>query len=611
MLVRRALRTIAALALALIGVLVPTAAQAVTPSATAPVAQASAPRGVDDFSYSSWDARYDLSLDRDGRSRLHVVETLVAAFPDIDQNRGIVRGLATTYQNASLHTRVLSVTDGQGNDVPYDTETDDGVLYVLTGDHRYVHGPTTYAIEYEMRDVILAADNGVDEFYWDLLPLDSTQPIDAFRAEISLSPALAQHLTGNSRCYSGFEGATTECPITGPAEHDGSVLFEVSSGPREAGSGVTVAIGLEPGTATQPATRLPNAATDVVPGFAALGALLTTIAGSIAVGVFSRRRRRATGVIIAQFDVPDDMPPLLAATIIPRAENDIPAEIVHLAVRGALRIEEGVSKKRPRLRRTADGAAPDALDVAAMDALFRDDDVATLPKADEAFANRMRVLQGTARTEAQHRGLTTRERSGIAVTLQLISLGLITIGAILSIGGVISGRLTAIPALVILAILGMFVLFLGIRPLRKHTVLTPAGAVQLEYLQGVREFIRVAEADRLRMLQSYAGAERRADGDIDVIVLYERLLPYAMLFGLEKQWGKVLENAYSAAQRGPAWMADSSSAAFRTNLIAFTSTSNSASSYTAPSVASSSSGGGSSGGGFSGGGGGGGFSGGR
>ena len=38
-------------------------------------------------------------------------------------------------------------------------------------------------------------------------------------------------------------------------------------------------------------------------------------------------------------------------------------------------------------------------------------------------------------------------------------------------------------------------------------------------LAGVREFIRVAEEDRLRMLQSYSGAERRQDGSVNVVVL--------------------------------------------------------------------------------------------
>lgn len=133
-------------------------------------ARASVSADVDDFSYASWDATYTVGVDDEGRATMHVTEELVARFPDFDQNRGIVRGLATSYENAGIDTRILSVTDETGADVPYETDTDDGVLYVLTGDDDYVQGLQTYVIEYEMRDVVLAAETGVDEFYWDLLP---------------------------------------------------------------------------------------------------------------------------------------------------------------------------------------------------------------------------------------------------------------------------------------------------------------------------------------------------------------------------------------------------------------------------------------------------------
>src|SRR5690606_39497670 len=88
----------------------------------------------------------------------------------------------------------------------------------------------------------------------------------------------------------------------------------------------------------------------------------------------------------------------------------------------------------------------------------------------------------------------------------------------------------------------------------KHTVLTPSGAERYEHLLGGKEFIRVAEADRLKMLQSYQGAERRSDGTIDVVHLYEKLLPYAMLLGQEKSWTRVLEATYSNSGTGPGWM---------------------------------------------------------
>lgn len=569
---------------------------------------------VDDFSYASWNATYTVGVDDEGRATMHVTEELVADFPDFDQNRGIVRGLATSYENAGIDTRILSVTDDQGADVPYETETDDGVLYVLTGDDEYVQGPTTYVIEYEMRDVVLAADSGVDEFYWDLLPLDSTQAIDAFRADIVFDDTLTAALTGATTCYEGFAGSSETCTIEGPTDASGGARFHVESGERAAGDGVTVAIGFEPGTVTQPPARLPNPVTDVGPVFTAVGAAGLSVAGWLAVGTLKKRRRTATGIVVAQYDVPDEMPPVLAAAILPSAKAVIPAEIVHLAVRGVVRIEEGAAPERPRLRRLPDGVPPDQLDADAIENLFLgtgDTGVVDIPAASETFAARMGVVQALGKKQAETRGLTTRERARGAVILQWIAISVAAIGLAVSIWAVATGRVGAIPALVAAAFGAFLVLVASLYSFSKHVVLTPEGARQYEYLQGAREFIRVAEADRLRMLQSYSGAERRQDGSANVIVLYERLLPYAMLFGMEAEWGRVLEHVYTSEQRGPGWIGDGRSPYLSASLAAFAVSTASASSYTAPSTSSSSSFGGSSGGGFSGGGGGGGFSGGR
>lgn len=573
---------------------------------------------VDDFSYASWDATYDLSL-VDGRARLHVTETLVARFPEFDQNRGIVRGLATSYENARIDTRVLSVTDGEGRDVPFETDDEDGLLLVLTGDDQYARGLTTYVIEYEMSDVVLAtsprdsATPAVDEFYWNLLPLDSTQPIERFDAEVHVDAALAARLTGSTRCYQGPAGSTTACTLDGPDPTGDGATFRTSAADLAAGDGVTVAIGFEAGTVQQPPARTPDPVADVGPLIAAIGAVGVAVAGWLAVAGFTRRRRRATGIVVAQYDVPDTLPPLVAAAVIPKAQDVIPAEIVHLAVRGALRIEEGDSPEQPRLRRLPAGSAPDELDAAALDALFHGADaegVVDLPTASESFAARMSALTTAGSTAAATRGLTERARSRGAVVVQWCAIAIALAGLGVGIWAVASGRLAAIPALVAAAFAVVLVGIAAFYSFSKHTVLTPEGARTLEYLQGVREFIRVAEEDRLRMLQSYTGAERREVDGAEVIHVYERLLPYAMLFGMEDEWGEVLERAYTREQRGAAWIGDPTSLALRVQLAAFMSSSQSAATYTAPTTGSSSSGG-SFGGGFSGGGGGGGFSGGR
>ena len=58
--------------------------------------------------------------DTDGTARLHVVETLVAEFPQSDQNRGIVRDIPTDLDRVDVGVDVLSVTDGDGEPVPYE-----------------------------------------------------------------------------------------------------------------------------------------------------------------------------------------------------------------------------------------------------------------------------------------------------------------------------------------------------------------------------------------------------------------------------------------------------------------------------------------------------------
>lgn len=591
-----------------------TAAAALMFTASGAVASAAdSPTGVDDFDFSSWDAKYEVGIDDDGRATLRVEETRVAEFPEFDQNRGIVAGYPDSYRGAGLDTTIISVRDENGDDVPYEIEEDDAMVLVLTGDDDYVHGSTTYVIEYEMRDVILAAEGTkVDEFYWDLLPLDGTQGIGVFQAEISFDDSLAAHLTGDSSCYQGRQGATDTCDLVRDAG-----TFTIATKDLPAGEGVTVAIALEPGTVTQPSARRANAATDVLPYAVGGAAVLLSVGGWFATSAMIRSRRRGTGIVVAQYDVPDSMPPLLASAIVPKTKNSLTAQIVHLAVRGFLRLEdlpEEATKKtrRPRLRRL-DGPIPDPLDEQTLKALFintETDIVMEMPKNSAAFATSMGGLLKAAPKEAEERGLTARERSRSAQVVQIVSLVALAVMIGLLGWGLFTGRASAGPVFLATLLCAVLVIISSIVAFKKHTVLTPEGALQLEYLQGVREFIRVAEADRLRMLQSYSGAERRSDGAVDVIHVYERLLPYAILFGQEKEWGEVLEVTYAREQQSPGWI-DGSAAGIAIRMNAFSAATRSSSSYVAPSTGSSSSFGGSSGGGFSGGGGGGGFSGGR
>ncbi|WP_336646553.1 DUF2207 domain-containing protein [Microbacterium sp. USHLN186] len=576
-------------------------------AALVPAAPASA--DVDDFSYSSWSSQYEVSLDAEGRAVARITETLVAEFPEQDQNKGIIRGYPQRYLGAGLDIRIVSVTDDAGRPVPFEVDTEDDMVLVLTGTDEYVHGRTTYVIESTMRDfMVRGTDTGRDEFYWNLLPLDSTQDIARFDAEITFAPDLAAQLTGDVACYQGTTGQKSTCRVEGPSSSAEGTSFRIESGERPAGDGVTVAIGFTPGAVTQPAARRPDPVADFAAPISA-GAALAAAAGVwVALAVLRRRRRTATGIIVAQFDVPEELSPLVAAPLIARSQDPIPAQIVHLAVQGALRLEEEEGGDRPVLRLRARDAVRHRLDRATLDALFPGDRVVRrIPKRSTRFAKRMRGLATKGAAQARRNGWLTKERSRAAMVFSWVSIALLAITVVLVVLAALKDR-DLLPLSVFAAIVAAVgVGVSAISAFSRHIVPTRAGAERIEYLRGVHEFIRVAETDRLRMLQSYTGAERRADGSVDVVHLYEKLLPYAMLLGEERSWSRVLETRYAETADGPGWMDVAAGVAISSRLSSYSSSMHSAVSYTP----SSSSSGGSTGGGFSGGGGGGGFSGGR
>lgn len=571
--------------------------------------------GVDDFVYEAWHVAAEVSTDSNGRAVARITETISPRFPDTDQNRGMVRGIPTDYQGVGTDPREFSVTDANGAAVPFDIEDEGGFRVVLVGDNNYVHGLQQYVISYTLSDVVLLRDDGkADEFYWDLLDFEHQQPVANFSADIVFSPELRPTLDGNMRCYFGEAKSDAECQIAGAGSAENPIA--VSGLSLAAQEGVTVAVGMAPGSVVQPPQRLPNFALDGLPMIIGGLGLAAGVTGSVFVSRFRSARRTSRGTIVAQYDVPGHLPPLIAAPIVGEpTRTPAAAQIIHLAVRGVTRLEEETSatkrKKKPaQLVRVMDPSrAEDPLDLLTLEALApgaEPGSAVKLPKKSTKFAEKMASLVAAGSEAATERGYLERAVAPRARGLGFAALAISVLLLGLGVAG-LALRGSPLPLLFIVA--GVVTGILAVYALMKHRVHTPLGAETREYLEGVRTFIQVAEADRLVMLQSYSGAERREEGDLAVIHLYEQLLPYAMLFNLEKEWGKVLEARYSAEPGYvPYWypgVAAHGFAGLSDTLTRYTDSISSSVTYT------SSSSGGSSGGGFAGGGGGGGFSGGR
>lgn len=212
-------------------------------------------------------------------------------------------------------------------------------------------------------------------------------------------------------------------------------------------------------------------------------------------------------------------------------------------------------------------------------------------------------LRGEVRAELVKAGLARKAPGGpiaVIAALFVLSLGLFVLHAVVIENEVLMTVLLAVGINVLVWLLiGLAAALVALRPL------TYEGALLRDHLMGLREYIRLAEADRIRMLQSASGAEV---GEDRIVQVYERLLPYAVIFGFEREWQSELARYYQEST--PDWVGGSSStfthalplAAFATTVASSPRTSTT----TSGSGSSFSSFGGSSGGGFSGGGGGGG-----
>ena len=79
-------------------------------------------------------------------------------------------------------------------------------------------------------------------------------------------------------------------------------------------------------------------------------------------------------------------------------------------------------------------------------------------------------------------------------------------------------------------------------PWRKQPIEpTAKGEPIVDHLWGIHDYVQLAEQERFRVLQSPDGAVPDA---MQRLVLNEKLLPYAVLFNLEKQWMQQLDLQY-------------------------------------------------------------------
>jgi uncharacterized membrane protein YgcG len=590
-------------------------------------AAAPAHAGVEDFAFESLDVQYFLDRDDAGHSTLRTVETFVAVFPDVDQNRGLVRRIPITYggtdafdpRRVDTQLHIVSVTDGDGEEVYWETfDAGPGIYGMYLDDDTYKHGRHTYVIEYTQRDVTRAFENtGADEFYWDVNGTDWPQAFGTVSATIHLGAGLASALTGRAACYRGEYASDTPCPI----EVAGNA---VSLSENEVGGyqNVTFSIGFDRGTFTPGETVEQHPIVRLLP-WALLGVLAALVVAIVVLRRTLWRHAPGTGIVVAQYEGPEAIGVMPAAAFLGKPARGLPAQFVELAVRGIARLVEDPdqpSHRRYRLELLDRGKANERDDALALRKLFTKGsahETLFLDRNSRTLGDRIASLLAQASAVPRARGLVAKGTSPLTKVLRWAAFACFAAGWFIVFWAANAGVGNGVLTLQLVAIILGSVVVIGYGGVPERR--TRLGSEVLEHLQGLREYLTLAEADRLRVLQSPQGAQRtrvNPDDSAAVVKLYEKLLPWEMVWGLEREWNEVLGAQYAQTALEPTSNLQFSSGFSGLNHFATSVRSTSfARTVTTRSYSSSGGGssfsGGSSGGGFSGGGGGGGGGGGR
>ncbi|GAA1916884.1 hypothetical protein GCM10009775_06670 [Microbacterium aoyamense] len=569
---------------------------------------ASVSTNLDDFSFESLDVEYSLSRAEDGTSRATVVETYVAVFPEYDQNRGMRRIVPETYNEPAsgadwpTHPTLVSITDEAGHPRASETESEDGWYSMTSRADDYVHGRQTYVFTYTLENVTSRTDVGVDEFYWDVNGNDWAQFFGRITARVTMDAELAAALNGDAACYVGYQGSTDLCE----AMLDAGVATATATD-LQPHQGLTIAVGFEQGTFTPFDGSYFASPWGWLQGIAGLG-VLAALVGAISTRVRRLSDEPGRPTIIAEYTPPQGVDALESAMLLGLTTKAIPAEVLEQAVVGSLRIVEGPRKfwgGHKLIAELVDPSRADGDGLMLLQGLFPQGvpgEQFEFGRTDTRFSTAAQGILKAATSELDRRGLRRKVPAGSRAWPIIVAVLAAVAAWILGFVALENGVHFIVPLMVMGA---SIVVVIAVIALVSRKPLTAKGAEVRDHLAGLKIFIEWAEADRIRMLQSPVGAERMRVDVTDprqMLKLYETLLPYAVVFGQEKQWAKELAVLYGVGN-APVWYAGtggfdaSSFSAGISNL--------SASSSSSSSTSGGSGGGGSSGGGGGGGGGGG------
>lgn len=492
-----------------------------------------------DFDTVRFDSSYQINADRS----VDVTEDIEVTFSK--PKHGITRSIPYRTAGKDVVRTVGIEIQGielNGASCPFQTRTSGGQFELRIGDkNRLVDGRSRYTIRYRLTAALTnqKATGSMPEwteFFWNVTPSQWPTTIPDATCRITFPPPAstgvrARIIVGASGSKVGVELSDTNAPVGRPdlltaAFANRQTLVFSTKQPLPTGSLMTVVLGLPMGTvATQDDRRVEPRTDFRLPESNLVGGIIPLVALVPFWFWIAKKRDPNPGPLVVRFDPPDGAGPMEAGTIIDSKfdPRDVVAGMVSLAQKGYARIHsEGGELSFELLDRPKNGA----LERTGLEETLRQHlwSIGSFI-APEVLRGQFRVqyddLHRQAFEQLEVNGLTDPKK-------KVSAMGLGCLGSIVILAaGVFAFLKFGLPAVagVVIAVLVLMI------TASKISIYRPAGRKIQHELRGLREFISRANKKEFEYM-----VDRVPDQ-----TMFETLLPYAIAFGMVKQWANAFE----------------------------------------------------------------------
>lgn len=490
-------------------------------------------QNVDYWYVKSFDS--DIQVNKD--STALVTEKIVAGCGNAEGKHGIFRVLPTQVQKTPNETiitpiELISITDFNGNSLKYSTINDASnhtITWKIGDPNKTVQGENNYKIIYRVKNVIRFDNPNFDEFYWNLVGNFWDIEIDQFQAKITFPPEITQGTT-QIDYYTGSFGSKSKSLANYKWTAD-NILTINSTSTLKVGDGITLSATMPKNIFTPyPLYPWEKSHSYLFWGVNIFGLLLPFIFLFISLKIWRKYGMdpKLNRSIAPEFDIPDKLAPIELGMVYTNGKlknHFVSAAIINLAVKGILKIEkvEGKGILHPTDYKLI-FLKKDAKDLSESEQLlikhlFAEEKNEVLISAlKDVFYKDISAISNEISNNLLVADLI--EKKGYIVRIiYLVLMAMMVTGSI--------GMLALSPFMFAGLLLSAIIAFVFAIIMPKRTV---KGLDLFYRIKGFKMYMETAEKYR----QQFNEKEN----------IFERFLPYAILFGMTTQWIKKIKTIY-------------------------------------------------------------------